>query len=198
MFVRRSSKFDKLTAGRFDGFGKLTVGKLTAGRLAMSCLLLLLVMLSTSGCVEQLLTIDSDPSGAVVALNDQEIGRTPLTTNFKWYGFYEATVRKDGYQTLKTTSPVIAPVWQFVPFDLVAEVIPIRYTDHHYLHYSLQPMTAELNDPGRLLLQGEQLRGELESGANEPRVRPVKAPTTKPAIMSRPATEPSRESITGP
>ena len=141
----------------------------------------LLLMLSTAGCVEQLLSIDSDPSGAVVTLNDQEIGRTPVTTNFKWYGFYEANVRKDGYQTLKTTSPVIAPWWQFVPFDLVAEIIPVRYTDQHYLHYTLQPITARLNDPDRLLRQGERLRAELETGANEPRTRPAKPATTEPA-----------------
>ncbi len=94
-----------------------------SGRAAVSSSMLLLLMLST-GCVEQLLTIDSDPSGAVVTLNDQEVGRTPVTTNFKWYGFYEAEVRKDGYQTLKTTSPVIAPWWQWVPFDLCTKSFP--------------------------------------------------------------------------
>jgi hypothetical protein len=185
-----------LTAGLT---GVATVGKLTARgrrsrRLTTWGSLLLLLMLSTSGCVEQLLTVDSDPSGAVVTLNDQEIGRTPLTTNFKWYGFYEAEVRKDGYQTVKTTSPVIAPWWQFVPFDLCAQVIPVRYTDHHYLHYTLHPITAVQDDPGRLLRQGERLRAELESGANEPKTRPAKSATTKPASKTRPATKPSTES----
>ena len=78
----------------------------------------------------------------------------------------------------RRTSPVIAPWWQFVPFDLCAEVIPVRFTDHHYLHYTLQPMTAEQDDPARLLHQGEQLRSELESGANEPKTRPAKTPTS--------------------
>jgi hypothetical protein len=149
--------------------------------------LLFMLMLSTSGCVEQLLTLDSDPSGAVITLNDQEVGRTPVTTNFKWYGFYDANARKEGYQTLKAKSPVIAPWWQWVPFDLIAEVLPIRLTDQHFLHYTLQPITARLNDPDRLLRQGERLRAELESGANEPRTRPVKPATSKPATH---ATEP--------
>lgn len=164
------------------------------GRLAVASSLVLLLMLSSGGCVEQLLTIDSDPSGAVVTLNDQEVGRTPVTTNFKWYGFYEANVRKDGFQTLKTTSPVIAPWWQWVPVDLCAELIPVRYTDHQYLHYTLQPITARQDDPARLLRQGERLRAELESGANEPKTRPSKPATTQPSTKSaKPATQPSTE-----
>ena len=154
---------------------------------ALACCLLLLLMLSTGGCVEQLLSIDSDPSDAVVTLNDQEIGRTPVTTNFKWYGYYDANVRKDGYQTLKVQAPVIAPWWQWVPFDLFAEILPVRLTDQHFLHFTLQPMTARLNDPGRLVRQGERLRTELETGANESRTRPAGS-TTKRA---KPGTVPS-------
>jgi hypothetical protein len=151
--------------------------------------LVLLSMLST-GCVEQLLTIDSDPAGAVVTLNDQEIGRTPVTTNFKWYGYYDVSVRKDGYQTLKAKSPVIAPWWQWVPFDLFAEIMPVRLADQHFLHFMLQPITARLNDPDRLLRQGERLRGELETGANEPKSRPARPPTSRSATQgAKAATE---------
>ena len=141
-------------------------------------LLLTTASLPIGGCVEQLLTVDSDPQGALVSLNDQEIGRTPVTTNFKWYGYYDANVRKDGYQTAKVKSPVIAPWWQWVPFDLFAQLIPVRLVDHHYLHYNLTPITARQNDPQRLLRHGEQMRAELEYGANEPRTRPSKRPAT--------------------
>jgi len=140
-------------------------------------------MLTTGGCVEQLLSIDSGPSEAVVTLNDQEIGRTPVTTNFKWYGYYDVSVRKDGYQTLKAKSPVIAPWWQWVPFDLFAQLLPLRLTDQQFLHYMLKPITARLNDPNRLLRQGERLRGELETGANEPRTRPARSATSRPATQ---------------
>ena len=156
-------------------------------------------MLSTAGCVEQLLSIDSDPSGAVVTLNDQEVGRTPVTTSFKWYGYYDVNVRKDGFQTIKAKSPVIAPWWQWVPFDLFAELLPIRLTDQHFLHYTVQPITARLDDPNRLLRQGERLRTELETGANEPRTRPAKAVTTKPATgRAKPSTEPSTNNTPQP
>jgi len=170
------------------------LGRRGGRRSSIACCLLPLLTLSTGGCVEQLLSIDSDPSGAVVVLNDQEVGRTPVTTSFKWYGYYDVSVRKDGFQTDKAKSPVIAPWWQWVPFDLFAELLPIRLTDQHFLHYTLQPITARLDDPNRLLRQGERLRGELETGANEPRTRPVKNATTKPATRAKSASQPSTSS----
>ncbi|MGZ3388170.1 MAG: PEGA domain-containing protein, partial [Isosphaeraceae bacterium] len=45
------------------------------------------------GCVEQTMTIQSDPPGALVYMNDQELGRTPLTKDFTWYGDYDVQVR---------------------------------------------------------------------------------------------------------
>src|SRR5688500_18580755 len=54
------------------------------------------------GCVVREMVIDSEPRGALVYLNDQEIGRTPLTKEFTWYGTYDAVVRLEGYETLKT------------------------------------------------------------------------------------------------
>jgi hypothetical protein len=185
----------QLTAGLM---GTAKLGR-RGGRPAIACALLFLLMLSTAGCVEQLLSMDSDPSGAVVTLNDQEVGRTPVTTNFKWYGYYEVNVRKDGYQTLKTTSPVIAPWWQWVPIDLIAEILPIHLTDQHFLHFTLQPITAQLNDPNRLLRQGERLRAELEAGANEPRARPTKpVAATRSTSGAKAATEPSTGTSTEP
>lgn len=42
-----------------------------------------------SGCVERLITVKSNPSGAIVFLNDEEIGRTPATVPFRFYGVYD-------------------------------------------------------------------------------------------------------------
>src|ERR1700689_2659659 len=61
------------------------------------------------GCVQRTLTVRSDPDGALVYLNDQEIGRTPLARYFTWYGVYDVELHKEGYQSIKTTAAVIAP-----------------------------------------------------------------------------------------
>jgi hypothetical protein len=134
------------------------------------------------GCVEREVQINSDPQGALVYLNDQEVGRTPLRQDFTWYGTYDVSVRKEGYQTLKTTAPVIAPWWQWVPFDFVADVLPFRLKDTHALSYTLKPIPETAEDPDRLVQRGEAMRDRLESGE-----KPVKTPKTRPAATTRAA-----------
>ncbi|MCP4263659.1 MAG: PEGA domain-containing protein, partial [Planctomycetes bacterium] len=46
------------------------------------------VSLLLSGCVERKLTINTEPQGALVILNDEEIGTSPVTVSFEWYGDY--------------------------------------------------------------------------------------------------------------
>ena len=124
--------------------------------------------------MERTLEVRSDPPGALVYLNDQEIGRTPLSKHFLWYGTYDVQVRKDGYETLKTKSPVIAPWWQWIPFDFVAELAPVKLRDSHAVSYSLKPLSQAQVDPQAIVKRAEDLRGDLESSR-------IHSSTTKPA-----------------
>ena len=121
------------------------------------------LLLATTGCVEQLLTVQSDPPNALVELNGQEMGRTPFTTHFVWYGIYDITLRADNYQTLKTTAKVIAPIYQWLPLDLISELLPIPLKDHHVVHYTLTPAPPENEPPPGILERAQQLKGQLES-----------------------------------
>ncbi len=113
------------------------------------------------GCVQRTITVRSDPPGALVYMNDQEIGRTPVTRNFLWYGTYDVELRMPGYESVKTTTPVIAPWWQWVPMDFFAETLPLR--DNHDLTYAMHRPSAVQEDPQLLARRGEELRGELRS-----------------------------------
>jgi hypothetical protein len=128
------------------------------------------VICLSGGCVERTLTVRSDPPGALVFLNDQEVGRTPFSKRFLWYGTYDVQVRKEGYQTLKTQSPVIAPWWQWVPFDFVAELVPLKLEDSHAVSYTLKPLSHEHVNPDAIVDRAEDLSEQLESG----RVQPTK------------------------
>ncbi len=135
-----------------------------------------------TGCVEQTLSVDSNPPGAIVYLNDQEVGRTPFETNFKWYGTYDVTLRKEGYTTLKTQAKVIAPAWNWIPLDLFAALWPTTFMDKHDLQFTLKPLSETEVDPARLVRRGERLRTELESGVS------TRGPVTRPVNTPRPAT----------
>lgn len=154
-------------------------------RILIATLLLLLLMVG--GCVERTLTVQSNPPGALVYLNDQEIGRTPVQKDFKWYGVYEVAIRKDGYAPIKTQAPVIAPWYEWVPLDLVSELVPLKIKVRPQLTYDLQPEIPSTEDAGPLVQRGEEAREELESGKYTHIVHP-RATTTAPA--SRPATQP--------
>jgi hypothetical protein len=131
-----------------------------------TAILILLALLLTllAGCVRRTLTVRSDPPGALVYLNGQEFGRTPVTSDITWYGTYDVQLRKDGYETLKTRGKVIAPWWQWVPIDLAAELLPL--TDRQHLSYRLRPTTqsAATTNPDAVLARAARMRGELRSG----------------------------------
>ncbi|HEY8747310.1 MAG TPA: PEGA domain-containing protein [Tepidisphaeraceae bacterium] len=123
--------------------------------------------------------VTSNPPGALVTMNDQEVGRTPFNKTFTWYGTFEVQVRKEGYETLKVDTPVIAPWWQWLPFDLLAEVVPLRLEDHHEVAYSLKPVSDVQADPEAIVQRGQALRERLESSqlpqaASQPAKKPVK------------------------
>ena len=88
------------------------------------------------------MTITTEPPNALVSLNDQEVGRSEVTTDFLWYGDYEVTVRKEGYQTLQTNWKIKPPWYQRVPIDFFAEVLwPGRIHDARSRHFVLAPAT---------------------------------------------------------
>jgi hypothetical protein len=125
-------------------------------------LLALLPIVTGGGCVgtRRELTVESDPAGALVYMNGEEVGRTPLTRAFVYYGTVDLKLRKDGYELLEDTPRVWAPWWQVPPIDLVAEALSL--TDRHRVSYELTPQQqgADLKE---LVDRGVELRGELRS-----------------------------------
>jgi len=96
-----------------------------------------------SGCVERRLKITSDPPGALVYLADEEVGRTPLTVPFTWYGDYEVIVRLDGHQTLATHANITPPLYDIPPWDLISQAfVPWTYHYNVKRHYELKPLAS--------------------------------------------------------
>jgi hypothetical protein len=90
------------------------------------------------GCIERRLTINTNPSGAQVLLNDEDTGVSPVTTSFNWYGDYNITIRKEGYQTLSTHRKLQAPWYDNFPFDFIFGVVyPGRIVDKYEWSFDL-------------------------------------------------------------
>lgn len=75
------------------------------------------ILLGTStGCngVRRRLTITSEPPGALVYLNDQEIGKTPVSHNITYSGTYKIRCTKDSFET-KTVMHRVGTPWYLYP-----------------------------------------------------------------------------------
>ena len=98
------------------------------------------VSLLLSGCVERRLTINTEPQGALVTLNDEEIGISPVTVSFQWYGDYWIRISKDGYENLNSHRLLKGPWYDHFPFDFFAQIInPNRTIDSYEWTFSLEP-----------------------------------------------------------
>lgn len=122
----------------------------------------LLAAVVLAGCVERRLTIVTEPEGAVVWLNDEEVGTTPVTVNFNWYGDYRVQIAKDGYETLNTHRLLERPLHDRAGFDFIAEVLwPGRIVDEYEWEFTLAPWQQP--DAAMLLEQAEAMRVRAEN-----------------------------------
>jgi hypothetical protein len=126
-----------------------------------SLLLFCVLLVGAAGCVERKLTINTDPAGAQVFLNDEEIGVSPVTASFNWYGDYNITIRKQGCETLQTHRKLQAPWYDLFPFDFLTQVLyPGRIVDSYEWSFDLKPQ----KEVGReeLIKSAEQIKNQAE------------------------------------
>jgi len=121
---------------------------------------ILVISVLLSGCVERKLTINTEPQDAIVILNDEEIGRSPVTVSFNWYGDYNVMVQKQGYETLKTHRKLQAPWYNEFPFDFFAHLLyPGRIVDSYEWTFELSPKKQPTRE--ELIKKAEEFTKQL-------------------------------------
>ena len=120
---------------------------------------ILLASLILSGCVERTISITSRPTGALVYLNDEEVGRTPVTVPHLFYGVYSVRLELDGHKPLWTKKEAKAPWWEMPGPDLVAEMFPGRKVEQHW-QFDLEPIGEA--DLDALVEQAREMGAMLE------------------------------------
>jgi len=114
-----------------------------------------------AGCVERRLTINTSPQDALVVLNDEEIGQSPVTVPFSWYGDYNVRISKEGYETLKTHRRLKSPWYDKFPWDFFAQIVnPKRIVDSYEWTFELAP--KEQPDREELIRRAGQLKERLQ------------------------------------
>jgi hypothetical protein len=118
-------------------------------------LLALAVCAAASGCVQRRLTIRSNPPGALVYVDDYQIGTTPVSTDFVYYGNRKVRLVKSGYETLTVIQPIPTPWYEWPGLDFFSEnVVPGEIRDERVVEYQLQP---------QMIVPSVQLRDRAEN-----------------------------------
>ena len=120
-------------------------------------LISLLIATVGTGCVRRRLTVRTNPPDALVFIDGQEIGRTPVATPFTYYGTRNFRIVKDGYETINVNQPFPTPWYQIPGVDFVAEnLVPQEIRDERVVDFELIPKS--ISPPSEVLIQADQLR----------------------------------------
>jgi hypothetical protein len=122
------------------------------------------------GCVRRRLNVRTNPPGALVYVDNQQIGTTPCAVDFTYYGTREIRLVKAGYETLTVNQPIPAPWYQIPPLDFFSEnLVPTKIRDNRTVTYNLAP---QLIVPTQQLLDRAN---ELRQNTNQYPVAPAAA-----------------------
>ncbi len=124
--------------------------------------LLPLALLLSTGCVDRLISVKSDPPGASVLLDGDPAGVTPVEIPYSWYGTRELTLELRGYRSVNRMLPLPPPWWQIFPLDFVTDLlVPFRLTDRTEVRFTMEPETGK-PDVDKLKAHAEELRQKLK------------------------------------
>jgi hypothetical protein len=122
-----------------------------------------LALLALTGCVERRISIETDPPGAIVWVNDREAGRTPVSVSFTHEGTYDLRIEKEGYEPLVTPATTDGPIWDTVPLDFFAEILPVRARNETRWMFTLAPRD---DSEEALVSRAAALRAKLDDAAS--------------------------------
>lgn len=147
------------------------------------------------GCVTRRLTVRSTPPGALVSIDDHQIGTAPVAVNYLHYGTRKIRLEKDGYETLTVYEQMRAPWYDIFPVDFVTEnFVPGELLDRREFIYQLQPqrrvprqeLTARADELRNLVGGSVSSPGAPATGPFSPQAEPL--PIETPGALLPPVT----------
>ncbi len=153
----------------------------------------LAVGLSLGGCVQRRMTVRSNPPGALVYVDDYQLGTTPVSHDFVYYGTRKIRLVKDGYETLTVRQPFPLPWYQIFPLDFVTEnLLPWEIRDERVVELAMVP--AASTPPESVVARAEQARrGAGSLPAPQPATVVPMPPPTQPVPAPLPAIPPLQQ-----
>jgi hypothetical protein len=135
-------------------------------------LILVTALFLFTGCVTRTITIKTNPSNALVYVDDKLVGESPVEIPFTYYGTRKITIEKkdaDGrllcerktvFEKIKT------PVYEVFPLDFFSEIVwPFDIQDSHVLNYDLVEVAplSRKEQQKNVIENAEELRQKVNS-----------------------------------
>lgn len=142
-------------------------------------------LLFPAGCVERELTIRSEPPGAMVYLDEEPMGYTPVTFPFYFYGYRTLKLQKSGFRTYEKVRHVKPPWWQWPVISIFADLQPFPLNDEQSFDVALEPI-GEI-PRAAILERGKELRDRVDKEIPLPEPAPAEPPAEEAPAEETPA-----------
>ena len=150
-------------------------------------LLLVVCCALDTGCVRRRMTLRTNPPGALAFVDDQEIGVTPVSTEFTYYGTRKIQLFKDGFETVTAKQRFPTPWYELPGVDFFTENLwPWEVRDERVVDFQMIPQQVVSNE--KLVERAETLRQNSRLGHTVPlwTAPAAPAPTLPPAYPQVP------------
>ncbi len=137
-----------------------------------SFLAIVVIFFVSAGCVTRTITVKTNPSNALVYIDDKLAGESPVTIPFTYYGTRKIMIEKrdeDGRLTHERTTAlekIKAPVYEIFPLDFFSELLwPRELKDEHVLNYDrvkLEQLSRK-EQQAKVLKNAEELRQRIDA-----------------------------------
>ncbi len=107
--------------------------------------------------------IRTNPEGALVTIDSQTIGNSPVQVPFTYYGTREIRLEREGYETVKVKQNIRPPWWQVPPLDFITDNFAMReLRDQRVLDFEMVPQ--QMIDENQLIHRATDLRNNSQRG----------------------------------
>ena len=129
----------------------------------LGMVILIIAVSSMTGCLRKRATIRSSPPGAMVYIDKNPIGLTPVSTSFTYVGTRNFEIIRDGYRTEKFLRRLSPRWYEIPPLDFFSETLwPFEIRDERIIDVQLTPDPVVPTEA--LIASGEQLRLQSSQG----------------------------------
>ena len=135
-----------------------------------SFLVIVTIIFVSAGCVTRTITVKTNPSNALVYIDNELAGESPVTIPFTYYGTRKIMIEKrdeDGRLTHERATAfekIKAPVYEVFPLDFFSELLwPREIKDEHILNYDLVKLESlsRKEQQEKVIKNAEELRQRI-------------------------------------